>query len=604
MNKLISLSTLALALVSTSYSIAKSSESVYTRSQHRLPNTIRSAETEPIIMGYFSNWDLYNKQLGSKTPDIDFSFNSKQNLYKLARLNTVAYAFFEAAPDGTIQASDPWSDFDSSDAQFCASNPTICFAKGNGNVDGGYGNFNKFANSGTTSGITNRLIAFGGAGHDKQVQDAMNNPDNFVRSLKVLKGTYNFTGLDFDYEPLGGVPAEYVAKLINLMKKVRNEMGDKFMITYTIIPNQDSIKYFGSDAWQEVVKTVNYINLMNYHIFGAWETSTGLQSPLYIVPGTGGSGTFSSESAITQLNVSGVPSEKIVLGYPSYGRAVSGTASPGLGKNFTGTYRGNLDLPQCALSASITDPNACGGNITYSAIIANNYVIKDQVQNGVINGSFSNFSAETDKGTGQAFVAFDSTLAIADKVTYARKKGLAGVMTWGINYDVPAVNADGSPNNSSLLNAVNRAYRITPRPVTPPLPGARFILQISNTSPDVYGAFASATLVINGGWYVFGNEWKEPVSPQKNQSWGTYESAQPDSGVIRNENLDKFFSNNVQSFTASQILINAYNSKSDPLSAPAKQIKCPTGNYTFVAGHSYNLMINPTTESCAVGIMN
>jgi GH18 family chitinase len=576
MKKNLYFGSLILALMSASVSIAG-------------PLTLKTAvfgktgTTPPILLGYFSNWDIYNENL-STTPKKDFIFNSKQNLYKLARLNTVAYAFFEAAPDGTIQSSDPWSDFDSTDKNFCEANPVICFPKESKSVIGGFGNFNQFAKSGETSGITNRLIAFGGATHDMEVQFALNNPDKFVESLNVLKKAYNFTGLDIDYEPANGVPQENKAKLITLMKKVREVMGKDFMITYTIIPNQEHIDDFGPGNWYEVEKTVDYINVMNYDIFGAWQDKTGIQSGLYSVPNTGGSNKFYADIVIARLIVNGVPANKIVLGYPSYGKTVSGVAGDGLGQPFTSRYLGNMDEPICVAK------NDCSGNMSYSKIIADNLPIKHQIQQDVINGAYSNFAAGSN-GTGKAFSTFDDAASINAKVNYAKSKNLAGVMTWGINYDAPAINADGSSNAASLLNAVNSAYGIIPRHVTPPPVGPYFILQVSNISPDETGGFAGATLVVNG-YYAFGNVEKKPISPGFNQPWATAASAQPP-GIIESEDLNNFFKNGAQSFTTSQILVNGYDNNGSIYDPKVKQVECQLGkNFTFHAGKAYNLMVN------------
>lgn len=140
---------------------------------------------------------------------------------------------------------------------------------------------------------------------------------------------------------------------------------------------------------------------------------------------------------------------------------------------------------------------------------------------------------------------------------------------------MPAV-TDGSPNSASLLNAVNNAYGITPRPVTLPA-DPYFILQVSNISPDVFGGYASATLVINRGYYVFGNEWQKPISPGYNQSWSTAASAQPPA-IIESNDLNNLFKKGAQSFTTSQILVNGYNSDGS-VRYPDAQVECKMGKY-------------------------
>lgn len=565
-----------------------------------------ASSSDPIILGYYSNWDVYNPKL-SANPAKDYSFNSPDNLHKLARVNSVAYAFLEAAKDGTIQFTDFWSDLDESNTSFCQANAKICFTDGVvKDLSGGFGNFNMFANSGQKSGITNRLVAFGGAGHDAEVEAAMNNPANFINSLKVLRANFNITGLDIDYEPTQGVKPENIPKLIALMKNIRSEFGDAFMITYTINLNQNNINAFGASNWAEVVSAVNYINIMGYDVFGPWGSVTGLQSPLYVTPNTGDSSTFSDHTTIAALNENGVPLNKIVLGYPSYGRAVSGVKKNGLGQIFTASYKGNLDNQKCEPLMK-SGVNECQGMIAYSTISKSNYSVKEQIQNGVSNGAYSNFKAESGYGSGTAYISFDNVGSVTSKVNYAIQNGLAGVMTWGLNYDAPPVNSDNTQNPASLLNAVGSAYGIQPRDtdITPASP--YFVLQVSNLAPDVAdpNAFASATLVVSSKYYVFGNQWNKPISPQMNQPWGTQASSDETPGVIYNGNLDTLFSNGVTSFKTDTVLINGYPSNDTPLAQPNTQTACSLGNgYTFEAGHSYNIMVNAVTKACDIKMMN
>lgn len=540
---------------------------------------------DPVVMGYYANWDMYNTNLPNAAKNL--TFNSHETQDKLARLNTIAYAFFGTAPDGSLQSFDYWSDFSTEDAAFCAANPTICFKDGDGDVTGGVGNFRAFAYSGDVNGVTNRLLAVGGATHDAVIENAMNHPENFINSLKTLRASYPFNGLDLDYEPIGGIPAEYKQKFIDLVSAIRSAMGEDFMITYTIISDQKAIDEFGASNWAKLSSLVDYVNVMGYDMTGDWESLTGLQSSLYLIPNTGGSERYSDDTTVTALLNNGVAANKIILGFPMYAIALAHAAADGLGQSFSGLYEGVNTLQP--------------GRMAYRQLIDNNYPIKNYIQNGTILGAYNNFISPA---SGNVFTTFDSVDSVKAKVNYAKSTQLGGVMMWDINYDVPAVDAEGQNNATSLINAVNEVYGIDARP-SPET--AYFILQITNTGPDVAGpnAYASATLVVDGGYYVFGNEWSNPISPKLSTVWGTEASSEKVEGVNNNETLDTFFAGDADSFTTSQILINGYSSYESDLNYPNNQYDCNLGrNYTFEAGHSYHLMLNAANQSCAISMLN
>ena len=143
-----------------------------------------------------------------------------------------------------------------------------------------------------------------------------------------------------------------------------------------------------------------------------------------------------------------------------------------------------------------------------------------------------------------------------------------------------------------MCSKVNDAYGITPRHVTPPPPDPYFILQVSNISPNIAGAYASATLVVNENYYVFGNEWQKPIWPAHHQSWSTLTSAKPPA-IVSSDDLEKFLKNGEHEFTTSQILVNGYDKNDSIYDPKANQVECKLGaGYKFKAGKSYNLMIN------------
>lgn len=169
---------------------------------------------------------------------------------------------------------------------------------------------------------------------------------------------------------------------------------------------------------------------------------------------------------------------------------------------------------------------------------------------------------------------------------------ISGTMVWSLGRDYYLggdVSAAAGAFNSIIFGA------------TPVVPTSAFKLQISNIGPDVAGddAFASATLVVNGNYYVLGTSWSSPITPGNSQRWGT--SAVAGADIVDSPALDELFKNGNKLVTTSQIIMNGYSSFDSKLDKPSHQFACDMGaNYKFEAGHEYNLMINPAFKTCAI----
>jgi hypothetical protein len=169
---------------------------------------------------------------------------------------------------------------------------------------------------------------------------------------------------------------------------------------------------------------------------------------------------------------------------------------------------------------------------------------------------------------------------------------ISGTMVWSLGRDYYLggdVSAAAGAFNSIIFGA------------TPIAPTSAFKLQISNTGPDVAGdnAYASATLVVNGNYYVLGTSWNSPIVPGNSQRWGT--SAVAGADIVDSPALDELFKNGNKLVTTSQIIMNGYSSFDSKLDKPSHQFTCEMGvNYKFEAGHEYNLMINPAFKTCAI----
>ena len=173
---------------------------------------------------------------------------------------------------------------------------------------------------------------------------------------------------------------------------------------------------------------------------------------------------------------------------------------------------------------------------------------------------------------------------------------ISGTMVWSLGRDYYLEGKAPFPAAAGAFNSIIFG-------ATPVAPTSEFKLQISNTGPNIAGdnAYASATLVINGNYYVLGTSWNSPITPGNSQRWGTSTVAGAD--IVDSPALDELFKNGNKLVTTSQIIMNGYSSFDSKLGdvSPAHQFVCDMGtNYKFEAGHEYNLMINPAFKTCAI----
>lgn len=153
---------------------------------------------------------------------------------------------------------------------------------------------------------------------------------------------------------------------VRLLSKLREVLpAPRYVLTSCLPAGQWALRHIDLAAAQT---HLDMINLMAYDFSGPWEAETGHQAQLYGSP-------ISGYSAVDYVLSQGVPSRKIILGVPVYGRSFLGSNGPG--QRYTGTggedgvfdYR-DLPRPEAqeyhdkeAGAASCVGPD--GGFVTY-----------------------------------------------------------------------------------------------------------------------------------------------------------------------------------------------------------------------------------------------
>lgn len=229
----------------------------------------------------------------------------------------------------------------------------------------------------------------------------------FASTAVTFVKDLGFDGIDIDWEyPASDTDA---ANFVLLLAALRSALdayaavsapGYHFLITVASPagPTNYDIEHLSAmnaylDQW----------NLMAYDYAGSWDTNSGHQAN--IMPNAASMVTtpFSTTQAITDYIAAGIPPNKIVLGFPLYGRSFESTT--GLGAPFSGIGTGSWE-------AGVWD---------YKVLpLAGATEIWDPVA----QASYSYNSAT------QELISYDNMASAMNKVTYLKEEGLGGAMFW------------------------------------------------------------------------------------------------------------------------------------------------------------------------------
>ncbi len=409
------------------------------------------------VVGYFVQWGIYARNYRVK----DVVTNGAAD--KLTHLN---YAFANVSKDFKCyeETRAGWGDsYADYEVPFTADQ----------SVDGQadplnrplYGNFNQIKKLKAMYPKLKTLISIGGWSWSGRFSDAAlpENRVEFVKScidvyirgnLPIFPGTKIggqgvaagvFDGIDIDWEfpALPGFPGDparnlppnvyrpedtqnFTALLAEFRKQLDEigaETGNPYLLTIAA-PAIDS--QYSKMELNKIHPYLDFINVMAYDMHGAWDATgpTNFQAPLYASPADSSpepARRYSIDATVAGFLKTGVPADKVVMGIPFYGRGWTNVPD----KN-NGLYQSN--------------PAMLPAPATYEPGIDDYKVLKKLKSPSFRDpktGSFWVFNGKT-------FWSYDDPEVIAQKMQYAKSKGLGGVMVWSLDGD------DGT-----LMKAIN-----------------------------------------------------------------------------------------------------------------------------------------------------
>jgi chitinase len=160
----------------------------------------------------------------------------------------------------------------------------------------------------------------------------------FATSAVKLMSDWGFDGLDIDWEyPKNRKEGKDFVLLLRECRKALDDYAAKHKQDYhyelTVAVSAGPQHY----KLQDLESMDHYLDawhLMSYDYSGAWDDVAGHQANLWADPRSKVTVRFSTDQAIRDYTSRGVPSTKIILGVPLYGRSFANAG--GIGKSFSG----------------------------------------------------------------------------------------------------------------------------------------------------------------------------------------------------------------------------------------------------------------------------
>ena len=206
--------------------------------------------------------------------------------------------------------------------------------------------------------------------------------------------------------------------LIKELKEAFEADPKDYILTAAIGAGPETIKQ--SYDIKELYKYLDLVHVMCYDYHGSWDKKTGHNAPLYAKPdATGNDLTLTVENTWKVLKELGAIAEKTVMGVPFYGRT------------FT------LDNPHDNRMGARAGNGFAGPYTREAGFMGYNEICEELV--GPEKSKWTEVRDEDIKApymyNGKKWACFDDVESITEKVKFAMKNKMAGIMTWSLDTD-------------------------------------------------------------------------------------------------------------------------------------------------------------------------
>ncbi|KAL4962959.1 glycoside hydrolase family 18 protein [Aspergillus stella-maris] len=266
------------------------------------------------------------------------------------------------------------------------------------------------------------------------------NQKAFFKSLTKFLSTYNFDGIDFDWEyPVAddrsGRPEDFenFSTLLKNLKSALKATGGRDGLSITLPASYWYLQHFDI---QNLVKHVDFFNIMSYDLHGTWDKGNKWVGE-YLNAHTN---LTEITTALDLLWRNDIPPEKVVLGLAFYGRAFT-VVDPGCTK------------PGC-LFASGAEAGPCSNEV---GILMNSEISSIISDNSLKPTLYKKEAVKLITWNNDQWVTYDDEDTWQIKTDFARGQCLGGVMVWAISHDT-----QNGTYSRALANVAGRKFQALP----------------------------------------------------------------------------------------------------------------------------------------------
>ncbi|KIJ14561.1 chitinase [Paxillus involutus ATCC 200175] len=294
------------------------------------------------------------------------------------------------------------------------------------------------------------------------------NRSTLATSLVQYANAHGFSGLDFDWEYPGkqGIGCNIIspqdsANFLSFIQETRQQAPNLTLSAAVgITPFVDDTGSPSTDV-SSFASVLDWIEVMNYDVFGTFSSVDGPNAPLNDTCAASGNQQGSAVSAVAAWTKAGFPADKIVLGVPAYGHSYTvptSTAVSGSTLNiYTAFDKTNIPIGD-SWDPPTTTPDICGnppvgngnsGVYNFWALIQDGFLNQDGSVASGMNSLFDQCSQTpfVYNPSSQIMVSYDDAQSFTAKGQYIDQAGLLGF----------AMYEAGGDYDNILVNAINKA---------------------------------------------------------------------------------------------------------------------------------------------------